>query len=132
MTTWTPADLDTIGAADELDIATIRSDGSQRRWTPIWVVRVGNDVYVRGYRGRSSGWFRHATTAGTARVRAGGVEREVTVDEVHDVSLQDDIDDAYRAKYARYGETYLKPMTATAAVEATLRLTPLEQNHGQN
>lgn len=34
------------------------------------------------------------------------------------------IDDAYRAKYARYGTTYLQPMLAADAVTATLRLTP--------
>jgi hypothetical protein len=34
------------------------------------------------------------------------------------------VDDAYRAKYARYGATYLQPMLAAGAVAATLRLTP--------
>ena len=34
------------------------------------------------------------------------------------------IDDVYRAKYARYGDTYLRPMLAERAVETTLRLDP--------
>jgi hypothetical protein len=33
-------------------------------------------------------------------------------------------DEAYRAKYARYGSTYLRPMLAEQARAATLRLTP--------
>jgi hypothetical protein len=38
------------------------------------------------------------------------------------------IDDAYRAKYARYGDRYLQPMLTSSAIAATLRLTPLEES----
>ena len=34
------------------------------------------------------------------------------------------IDDAYRSKYARYGDTYLQPMLADQAIATTLQLTP--------
>lgn len=32
---WTPDELDSIGAADELKIATLRDDGTHRSWVPI-------------------------------------------------------------------------------------------------
>lgn len=114
-------DFDAVAAADELEITTIRPDGTLRPWVPIWVVRVGDQVYVRSYRGPGGAWYRYASEAGQARVRAGGVELDVTAEHpAHDVD--DTVDAAYRAKYARFGRTYLDPMLAAKA--ATLRLTP--------
>ena len=123
MTSWTTGELDRIGSADELEITTARSDGSLRRWVPIWVVRVGDGVYVRSYRGADGAWYRHATQHAQGRIRAGGVERDVAVDRPDD-TVQPAIDDAYRAKYARYGAAYLRPMLAARATATTLRLTP--------
>ncbi len=54
------SDLAVIGGAEELHIATCRVDGSLRTWLPIWVVRIGDDLYVRSARGREGSWFRHA------------------------------------------------------------------------
>jgi hypothetical protein len=39
MTTWTSDELDNIGNADELQLATQRPDGSLRNPVTIWVVR---------------------------------------------------------------------------------------------
>src|SRR5437867_3248423 len=64
--------------ADELDIAPLRPDGSLRPYTTIWVVRVGDGLYVRSYRGRGGSWFRHAVRRHQGRIRTGGVERDVT------------------------------------------------------
>ena len=44
MTTWTSDELDRIGSADELRIASPRADGTLRPYVPIWVVRVGDDL----------------------------------------------------------------------------------------
>jgi hypothetical protein len=121
MTTWTADELDRIGASDELQITTDRPDGSSRRWTPIWVVRAGDDLYVRSYRGADGAWYRHATRDGHGRVRAGGLDHEVTFTEPP-TSTREAVDDAYRAKYARYGDTYLRPMLDAPATAATLRL----------
>ena len=123
MTTWTSDELDRIGVADELEITTARDDGLLRRWTPIWVVRVGDSLYVRSYRGADGAWYRHATRHAQGRIRAGGVERDVTVDRPED-TVRRAVDDAYRAKYARYGAAYLEPMLAARAIATTLRLAP--------
>ena len=58
MTTWTSDELNKIGNAEELQIASLRSDGSQRNPVTIWVVRVDDDLYVRSVNGRGSAWFR--------------------------------------------------------------------------
>jgi len=118
---WTAGDLDTIGAAEELQIAALRPDGSLRPYVTIWVVRVGDGLYVRSYRGRDGAWFRSVLARPEGRIRAGGLTRDVTVEEPADAG-QPAIDQAYRDKYARYGGTYVDPMVSPAARAATLRL----------
>jgi len=118
---WTAGDLDTIGAAEELQIAALRPDGSLRPYVTIWVVRVGDGLYVRSYRGRDGAWFRSVLARPEGRIRAGGLTRDVTVEEPADAG-QPAIDEAYRDKYARYAGTYVDPMVSPAARAATLRL----------
>lgn len=55
MNTWTKDDLNKIGTVEELEIAPMRGDGTLRNPTTIWVVRVGDDLYIRSWRGRSGG-----------------------------------------------------------------------------
>ena len=121
MSDWTAGDLDTIGAAEELQIAALRPDGSLRPYVTIWVVRVGDGLYVRSYRGRDGAWFRSVLARPEGRIRAGGLTRDVTVEEPADAG-QPAIDQGYRDKYARYGGTYVDPMVSPAARAATLRL----------
>jgi hypothetical protein len=58
MIPWTDAELRKIEAAEELRIASLRKDGTLRKPVIIWVVRVGNELYVRSVNGRTSAWFR--------------------------------------------------------------------------
>lgn len=124
MTAWTRQELDRLGAAEELEITTARRDGSLRR-TPIWVVRLGDDLYVRSYRGADGAWYRRTTGQAGARINAAGIERDVAVDPAPEATLPA-VDDAYRSKYARYADDYLPPMLAAPAVDATLRLRPAD------
>ncbi len=121
MSDWTAADLDRIGSATELEITTRRADGSLRQYVPIWVVRVGDELFVRSWRGQAGAWYRHARQRPDGRVRAGGAERDVTF-ELPPTASAEDIDRAYRAKYGRYGDTYVGPMTGPGARAATVRL----------
>jgi len=124
MTTWTKDELARIGSAEELEIAPRRGDGSLRTPLPIWVVRAGDDLYVRSYRGRGGSWFRAAITQGAGRIRAGGVEKDVAFVEETDPGVNDQVDAAYRSKYRRYGASYTEAMVAPAIRAATLKLTP--------
>jgi hypothetical protein len=123
MTAWTSDELTKIGAADALAIAAYRHDGTPRPSVTIWVVRVGDDLYVRSWRGREGGWFRHALQTRRGRIRAAGVERDVAFEEP-DEGVRGAIDRAYRAKYARYGDAYVGPMIGPDAAAATFRLIP--------
>jgi hypothetical protein len=120
MPDWTAEELDKIAAADELEIAAL-PDGTLRPSTTIWVVRVGDDLYVRSWRGRGGAWFRSVLRYPQGRVRAGGVERDVAFQEPDDAD-HDAIDHAYQTKYARYGSSYVDPMVSPEATAATLRL----------
>jgi hypothetical protein len=121
MRDWTAEELDRIGAADELEIAALRRDGSLRRFTTIWVVRVGDNPYVRSWRGRDGDWFRAVRRRPEGRIRAGGLTRDVAFQEPDDADHAA-IDRAYQEKYARYGRSYVEPMVSPNATAATLRL----------
>ena len=47
MTQWTKDELTKIGRAEELQIASIRQDGTLRKPVTIWVVGYGGSLYVR-------------------------------------------------------------------------------------
>lgn len=123
MTTWTSAELQKIEKADELDLASIRQDGTLRNPVTIWVVRVGDDLFVRAVKGRS-GWFRGVLTRHKGRIRSGGVEKDVTFVEESDSALSGQIDAAYREKYRRYPKEYVDACLTPEARAATLKLAP--------
>jgi hypothetical protein len=120
MSEWTGDELEKIGAAEELRIAPRRRDGSLRTPVTIWVVRVGDDLYVRSWRGSAGGWYRGARDSHEGRISAGGVDRDVAfVDADQDVG--DAVAAAYREKYRRYS-AYVPPMISPEARATTLRL----------
>ena len=128
MTTWTSDELNKIGSADELDITTIRPDGTPRKPVTIWVVRVdGGSVgglYVRSWKGRGSGWFRGTQRRQDGHIRAGGVDKDVTFVEETNPAINAQIDAAYRKKYGHYDAQYVDPMVVSPAREATIKLVP--------
>ncbi len=125
MTGWTHHDLERIGAAEELQLATFREDGTLRRPVVIWVVRVGDELYVRAYRGREGAWFRQTQRRPEGRIVAGGVTKDVAfMDASSDEALNNKIDAAYQSKYRRYSVTYVDPMIAPQARATTLKLVP--------
>lgn len=123
MTSWTSEELNKVGTAEELEIASLRSDGTLRKPVIIWVVRVGDDLYVRSVKGRTSDWFRGVLTRYEGRIWAGGVEKDVTFVEVTDPGINDEIDAAYLSKYHRYPQ-YVAPMVTPQVRAATIKLAP--------
>jgi len=122
MSTWTSDELDRIGAADELELAAVRRDGTRRDPVTMWVVRHGDDLYVRSVNGRGSSWFRGAQIRHEARIQSGGVDRDVLLVETGDLS--DELDAAYRTKYRRYAASIVDSIVSPEARAATLRLVP--------
>lgn len=121
---WTSDELTSIGNANELQIAPLRRDGTPRRPVTIWVVRRGDDLYVRSWKGREGAWYRGALVRREGRISAGGFEKDVSFVEEADPAVNDEIDAAYRTKYRGAGARYVDPMVAQQARATTLRLVP--------
>ncbi len=123
MTQWTSDQLDKVGEAEELQIASVRRDGTLGKSVTVWVVRHGDDLYVRSVRGRSAHWFRGTQERHEGRIRAGGVQQDVSfVDAGHDIA--NEVDAAYRAKYRRYAGNILNSVLTPEARSTMTKLVP--------
>jgi len=122
MTTWTRDELNKIGTAEELEIASLRRDGTLRNPVTIWVVRVGDDLYVRSVYGRTSTWFRGTQALHEGHIRAGGVDKDVTFVEETDSNINEQIDAAYRTKYRGYAANIISTTLTAEARSATIKL----------
>jgi hypothetical protein len=130
MSTWTKEELRKISASDDLHIAPFREDGvTYGTPTWIWSVVVDDGLYVRGYHGQNSSWYRAAVRQKTGRIEAAGMRKAVSfepVDGTGNEGMNDRIDDAYREKYR--GSPYLDPMIGKRARAATIRILPQVSN----
>jgi hypothetical protein len=118
---WTGEELQRIGGAPELRLAARRQDGSLRPFTTMWVVRAGDDLYVRSAGGPQRSWYRAAVASGTGRIQAGGVDAEVEFATAAPETNQE-VDSQYRAKYDRYGPGIVGHVTGPAAHAVTIWL----------
>ena len=88
----------------------------------IWVVRVGDDLYVRPIHGRTSAWFRGVQTRHEGRIRAGGIKKDVAFVEETAPDINEQIDAAYRTKYRRYAASIINTTVSPEARSATIKL----------
>lgn len=123
MSTWDVPTLERIAAAEEVQVAPRQDDGSLGRAITIWIVRDGDDLYVRSWRGAAGSWWNTARATHAGHITAGGAEADVTFAPAGDPGVNDRLDAAYRAKYGRYS-SYVEPMVAEQARATTLRLAP--------
>jgi len=116
MTQWTSEQLDKIGKAEEVQIASVRRDGTLRKPATVWVARHGDDLYLRSVRGRDGHWFRGTQERHEGRIRAGAVQQDVTfVDADHDID--DEVDAAYTG-------SILNSVLTPEARSTTIKLVP--------
>jgi hypothetical protein len=121
--TWPPEELARIGSAGEIGLASRRQDGSLRLYVTMWIVRAGDDLYVRSAYGPDNPWYRRATASGTGRLQAGGAGCDVFFAPAAP-EAQGDIDAAYHAKYDQYGPKIVGSVTGPGAYDVTIRLVP--------
>jgi hypothetical protein len=125
MSIWTSDELKDIANSDDLHISPFREDGTTYG-TPTWIwsVVVDNSLYVRAYNGTASRWYKAAMKHKRGRIKAAGMTKDVTFEAVED-SMNDRIDDAYRAKYKT--SPYLPPMISQRSRSATVKIEPRNQ-----
>jgi len=84
---------------------------------------VGDDLYVRSYRGTNSKWYQSARAQRKGRIWAGKISLDVGF-VVPEPGIHEQIDLAYRQKYWRYPSAYVDSVTNLAARAATLKIVP--------
>ncbi len=123
MATWTSEELNKIGNAEVLEIASLQDDGTLRKPTTIWVVRIGDSLYVRAINGRNGVWFQSTQVRHEGHIQAGGVDKDVTFADA-EPNLTSQIDAVYRTKYGEYSDDIVGTVLTPEAKAATIKLMP--------
>jgi hypothetical protein len=110
-----------LADVEEIRIGFRRRDGSTRS-VPIWVVQVGDRIYVRSVRGSKGGWYRRLRANPDGEVRDGEHRHLVRAEVVTDASTLAEVTRAYATKYG--GSPFVRPLLGRPSVAATLRLDP--------
>ncbi|WP_025092712.1 DUF2255 family protein [Bacillus safensis] len=122
---WSPDQISTFSAADDLYISPFYSDG-KTPGTPTWIwsVTVDGNLYVRAYNGQHSTWFQSAIKQEQGKIKIAGNEYNVTFQHVtHGSVLNKKIDQAYKRKYS--SSKYLSHMLREGPISATVKIKPL-------
>ena len=124
MAAWKSDELTRIGGAEEVEIEVRDGDGKVRPPVTVWLVRAGDDLYVRSaVKGRNAAWYRAVQKTHEGRISGGGATREVRFEET-DTSVNNEVDAAYRSKYRRYAGRILNSCLTPEARSTTLRVVP--------
>lgn len=123
MSAWIQDELRRFGEATELQLASVRPDGTLSPYVTMWIVRVDDELYVRSAYGPDNPWFRRAKVSGAGRIRAGGLERDVSFAEPAP-GVHGGIDAAYHEKYERFGPDIVGTVVGPKAEAVTIRLVP--------
>jgi len=115
--------LDAAAKVREVRVVVRTRQGEVR--TPIWIVVVGREVFVRSYRADGGQWYQHVTSSESFPLELRGELVSVRTEPEHDAQRLEEISEAYLAKYA--GEPEVADMVSSPVVATTLRLVPIEQ-----
>ena len=122
---WNPETLAALADALEVDVTPIAADGSRRSSRTVWSIRVGDELYLRSWKGRGAAWFRDAVATGQGEiaVTGGGASQLVRFEEVDaEANIQAQISATFLTKYA--ADRYAAAMNESGPLESTLRLIP--------
>jgi hypothetical protein len=106
-----------LAEVEEIRIGFRRLDGSSRS-VPIWVVQVGDQIYVRSVRGPKGGWYRRLRANPDGEAWDGEHRHLVHAEAVTDAGTLDQVTRAYATKYGG------SPLCAAAAWGAVGRRDP--------
>ena len=121
-TIWTQDDLDLFGGAGLVEVSSVRRDGSLSRARTVWIVRVGDQLYLRSVNGPDAAWYRSTRSRHQGRVEARGVVRDVTWVDV-DATEDPDVVAEYVCKY-RGSTSAIAHITSPGARATTMRVDP--------
>lgn len=110
-----------LALLDETREVLIETDGRVK--TIIWIVVIGNVVYVRSVRGPEGVWYRRALAEPRVSIVVGDDRIDFDASHVTDEAEIEAVSDALRAKYPSGGS--LDRMTRDEVLDTTLRLEPV-------
>jgi hypothetical protein len=119
--TWDTATARELAGTGEIDVV-VPAPGRPDARTPIWIVAVDDELYVRSWKGEAGIWYRRARRHGIGSIVAGGQQHEVRFTATDDPAINARIDDAYRSKYG--SSPYTQAMTRPPATMTTMRIDP--------
>jgi len=119
---WKPETLSEIAGQEEIHIGSERESGGYNRWTPIWIVRVDDDLYIRSGFGTNGRWYRNAVKS-QAYIKASGALYKVDLVPQFDPVAIAAVDKAYRQKYAT--DPSLPLLLTDQARSSTSRVLPV-------
>ncbi len=111
-----------LAEVEEIQIETQRSAASPTHRTTIWVVVLGDDIYVRSVRGKAGRWYKEMTANPSGVVHVDGQRIPVRAVPVADSKLIEQVSQEYLRKYQ--GSEYAPPMVRAEVLDTTLRLDP--------
>jgi hypothetical protein len=123
MTVWAKDELEMIGNTEEIRLSSVRRDGSLRKPVMIWVVRVGDELFVRAVNGREGAWFRGTQVQHEGYIQAGKVGKDVRFEDAAP-TMNDQVDAAYRSKYHHYAASIVNSVLTPKSRASTTRLMP--------
>jgi hypothetical protein len=113
-----------IGSEEEVRIAMRQPDGDLRKPVIVWVVRLGDRLYLRSVKGPDGAWFRATRVRPEGRLLASGIEKDIRfVDADH--GIDDDLDVAYAAKYGGADHPDVVLINSASARTTTMELVPV-------
>ncbi len=122
MSAWSQDDLDRLGGASEVELSSVRRDGTLSRARTVWIVRVGDQLYLRSVNGPDGAWYRLTRAFHQGRIEARGVVRDVAWVDV-DAAGQPDVDAGYARKY-QGATSAIAHITSPLARATTMRVEP--------
>ena len=118
---WDPATVEQLADTREIEVA-VPAAGRPDARTPIWIVAVDDNLYVRSWKGEAGIWYQRALRHGIGSIVTGGQRRHVHFTPINDAGINARIDEAYQRKYGK--SSYTEAMTQPPAASSTMRLDP--------
>jgi hypothetical protein len=118
---FSPADLEAIDRAREVDIETQPPEGDPHRVT-IWAVVDDDDVFIRSWKGDSARWYQDIQANPGVAIHVDGRRIPATAIPATDPDSVERTSNGFRTKYK--GDPGAEQMCAERILDTTLRIEP--------
>lgn len=119
-----PGTLLLLRRVREVRIETTSLGGGKTRRVIIWVVVVGDQVFVRSYLGERGLWYREALRRPEVTLHAESEVLEATAVLADDAETVEAVSHAFREKYGKRSPGSTEMMVQPHTLQTTLRLDP--------